>query len=215
MLKCIQKMRVRMRRKRMVRANTHSKFNPDAVMWRLNSYTATSDNMRRHCLRIIMSEYIDSINDAAPLVNQVYDRGTKSILDQVQQYYQHKIYAFRNIKYSANELQNVVIGFALGRLPLGFFKYYDGFRYVSTVPHCPVEGAEIVTMPNYETFAVYNNGVWELNVDIVQANANYVPVTSRIVPYIAGTHTVTCYYEASVDVIPHNVYENIGGFESI
>lgn len=210
MFKFVKRLAVRMRRRRMVRANSHAAFNPDNVVWRLDAYTATSDNMRRHCLHSIMKECTDNSDAILPHVNQVYDKNTQEILDKVSKYYQGKVYQFRNIRYSASELQSVVIGFAVGRLPLNLFKYYDGSKYTCTVPHCPTEGAEIVTMPNYDTFAVYHNGVWELNLDVVQADANHVPVTSRILPYIAGTRTVTCGYTMAVyNILPNNALASV------
>ena len=96
---------------------------------------------------------------------------------------------FKNIKYTTDELQSVVINFAMGHLPLGYFKYTEGSGYTSIVPNHPSEGAEIITMPNDEVFATYRNGVWEIQMDV---DAGHVCANSKHVPYIAGTRTVTC-----------------------
>lgn len=129
----------------------------------------------------------------------VYTTKTKPILAMMRRYYEGNIYCFRNVKYSADELQSVIIGFAIGRLPLGVFKYSEGKGYTSIVPQQPAEGAEIVTMPNYEPFAVYHSGTWELNIDITVNEPNCIHVNSRILPFIGGIRTVTCCYETSYD----------------
>ncbi|MBQ8806046.1 MAG: hypothetical protein IJZ68_06135 [Bacteroidaceae bacterium] len=128
-----------------------------------------------------------------------YETKTKPILAMMRRYYEDNVYCFRNVKYRADELQSVIIGFALGRLPLGMFKYSEGKGYNSIVPQHPVDGAEIVTMPNYETFAVYKNGMWELNIDISINEPNCIHVNSRMLPFIAGIRTVTYCYETSYD----------------
>ena len=97
---------------------------------------------------------------------------------------------FQNIKYTTDELQSVAIGFAMGRLPLGYFKYTEGNGYSSNVPSNPSEGAEIITMPNDEVFAIYRNGMWELQVDADESG--HVRANSEHVPYISGIRTVTC-----------------------
>ena len=99
-------------------------------------------------------------------------------------------YMFRNIKYSAEELPYVISAFAAGHLPISFFKYYNGKAYANRVPRCPVEGAEIVTMPNYETFAFYRNGMWVLVVEAIHPPVHAVAVNNRIIPYIAGVRTI-------------------------
>ena len=134
-----------------------------------------------------------------PCYTSAYETKTKPLLFMLKRYYEKNVYYFRNIKYKAEELQFVIIGFALGRLPLGYFKYTNGNGYSSTVPSAPVEGAEIVTMPNYETFAVYRNGMWEIQMDISNNKPGCINVSSKLVPYIAGVRTVTCLYDVTYE----------------
>jgi hypothetical protein len=128
-----------------------------------------------------------------------YETKTKPVLAMIARYYEDNKYLFRNVCYRANELQSVIIGFALGRLPLGFFKYTEGNGYTSIVPSKPADGAEIVTMPNYETFATYRNGIWEIQMDITAREPDCIPASSKLVPYIAGIRTVTCVYEVAYE----------------
>lgn len=138
-----------------------------------------------------------------------YETKTKPILAMIKRYYEDNVYHFRNIKYTADDLQSVIIGFALGRLPLGYFKYTEGNGYTSIVPSEPADGAEIVTMPNYEPFAIYRNGMWEIQMDITVNESHHIPINSRLVPYIAGIRTVTCVYSTEYESQPATAAEKL------
>lgn len=128
-----------------------------------------------------------------------YETKTQPVLAMMRRFYEDNIYCFRNVKYRAAELQSVIVGLAMGRLPMGIFKYTEGEGYSSIVPETPADGATIVTMPNYETFATFKNGLWELNLDITMNEPCHIQVNSAMLPYIGGKRTVTCYYEAAYD----------------
>ena len=134
-----------------------------------------------------------------------YETKTKPILAMMKRYYEDNVYMFRNVRYTAEDLQHVVIGFALGRLPLGYFKYTDGKQFTSIVPSNPAEGDMIVTMPNHEPFAIFRQGMWEIQMDITNNEPGYIAANSKLVPYIAGVRTVTCLYDVAHEV--HSVKE--------
>lgn len=99
------------------------------------------------------------------------------------------MYAFINIRFRDSEFAAVVNNFAKGLMPLGLFKFYNGERYTSSIPESPSEGNEIVTMPNYETFAVFKGGKWHIT-NRPYYGKDHTLVTAKMLPSINGIPTI-------------------------
>lgn len=99
------------------------------------------------------------------------------------------MYSMHNIRFRDDEFAAVVNNFAKGLMPLGLFKCYNEERYTSSIPESPSEGSEIVTMPNYETFAVFKGGKWHIT-NRPYYGKDHMVVNAKMLPSINGIPTV-------------------------